>query len=89
MQTLTLGYTLPKSILNKIKFVTQRTPAQLLEESRGFIRCHQSYWVNLSRVRCIRDGAFVMESGGCVPISRTYQHPAREAFFRSLVDGEK
>lgn len=61
----------------------------LLEESRGFIRCHQSYWVNLSRVRCIRDGAFVMESGGCVPISRTYQHPAREAFFRSLVDGEK
>ena len=44
--------------------------------------------MNLSRVRCIRDGAFVMESGGCVPISRTYQHPAREAFFRSLVDGE-
>ena len=70
-------------------FMTQRTPAQLLEESRGFIRCHQSYWVNLSRIRCIRDGAFVMESGGCVPISRTYQHPAREAFFRSLVDGEK
>lgn len=69
-------------------FMTQRTPAQLLEESRGFIRCHQSYWVNLSRVRCIRDGAFVMESGGCIPISRTYQHPAREAFFRSLVDGE-
>ena len=69
-------------------FMTQRTPAQLLEESRGFIRCHQSYWVNLSRVRCIRDGAFVMESGGYVPISRTYQHPAREAFFRSLVDGE-
>jgi len=70
--------------------MTQRTPAQLLEESRGFIRCHQSYWVNLSRIRCIRDGAFVMESGGggCVPISRTYQHPAREAFFRSLVDGE-
>ena len=31
----------------------------------------------------------VGRSGGCVPISRTYQHPAREAFFRSLVDGEK
>ena len=69
---------------------TTQSPQTLLagDAAGEFIRCHQSYWVNLSRIRCIRDGAFVMESGGCVPISRTYQHPAREAFFRSLVDGE-
>ena len=93
-QVLCLERILRRTKLTLLGGITEWTalpPAELLdaEAAQQFIRCHQSYWVNLSRVRCIRDGAFVMESGGCVPISRTYQHPAREAFFRSLVDGEK
>ena len=41
------------------------------------------------RIETMENDCFLLPNGLRVPISRTYQHPAREAFFRSLVDGEK
>lgn len=69
-------------------FWSPQVPARLVGESRRFVRCHQSYWVNLARVRCLKNGAFILENDAHIPISRTYQREARDAFFRSLVNGE-
>ena len=66
-------------------FMTQRTPAQLLEESRGFIRCHQSYWVNLKHVQAIGSNHFTMDSGSGIPISRTYLQEAKQRFLHELI----
>ena len=65
-------------------FMTQRTPAQLLEESRGFIRCHQSYWVNFRQIETMENDCFLLPGGLRVPISRTYRSTAREQFFSRL-----
>ena len=68
-------------------FVSRQTPAELLSGCDGFIRCHQSYWVNLSHVKCMENNYFVLDTGVLIPISRTYQHDARQQFFRALVIG--
>ena len=40
----------------------------------GLVRCHESYIVNLSYVESLEPGAFVMDDGTIVPVSRTYSH---------------
>lgn len=68
-------------------YTSRQTPAELAAEDGGFVRCHQSYWVNLSRVQCMEASCFVLENGRRVPISRTYRQQAKERFFHSLVEG--
>ena len=57
---------------------------KLLEESRGFIRCHQSYWVNFRQIETMENDCFLLPGGLRVPISRTYRSTAREQFFSRL-----
>ena len=45
-----------------------------------FIPCHRSYMVNLVNVADLRDNSFIMKNGDRVPVSRTYQEKAHEAF---------
>lgn len=66
-------------------FWTQETPQMLCSASVRFIRCHQSYWVNLDHVQAMGDHKFTMDSGANVPISRTYQQEAKCKFLQSLI----
>ena len=38
----------------------------------GLVRCHESYIVNLDYVESLQPGAFVMQDGMIVPVSRSY-----------------
>lgn len=52
-----------------------------------FCRCHQSYWVNLSRVASMNTSHFLMDNGSIVPISRNYHKEAKRQFFSFLHSG--
>lgn len=61
-------------------------PSKLLQGTLGerFVRCHQSYWVNLERIKIWNKTEFTLEDGTRIPISRTYRTEARERFFQHL-----
>ena len=67
----------------KESYLVSGPPAMLLTDSvrKSFVRCHQSYWVNLAQVRELDHEEFVLESGQRVPIGRTYRADARKSFF--------
>ena len=50
----------------------------------GFLRCHQSYIVNMERVRTAEKD-FIMASGACVPIRQREARAIREAYFEYLL----
>ena len=53
----------------------------LLEQLDGrFIRCHNSYIVNMARVREMSNKKFFFDGSRVVPISKTYYTEVREAF---------
>ena len=58
-------------------------PAALLEAVPDgvFLRCHQSYIVNLAHVRTLEDTFFRMEDGTSVPISRAFYKEAKNAYY--------
>ena len=60
------------------------TPASLISGAvrDSFVRCHQSYWVNLTAVRELDHEEFILHNGTRIPIGRTYRQDARERFFR-------
>ncbi len=66
-------------------------PSRLLEgpAGDGFIRCHQSYWVNFQHIRTMESSDFILSNGGRIPISRTYRAAAKEQFFRCFQPPEK
>ena len=72
------------------KLRTREKLSDLLERmgSPRFGRCHISYAVNFDHVKELQKHDFVVRIGGgetmYVPISRYYEHKAREAFFRYL-----
>lgn len=76
-------------VTEKGVFLSRCTPMELVKERPCFVRCHQSYWVNLSHVECMENNHFLLDNGTRIPISRTYQHNARQQFFRSLVMSEE
>lgn len=61
------------------------SPSQLIGASELFVRCHQSFWVNLKYVLGMDSKGFHMQCGAHIPISRSYQHEARRLFFRSAL----
>lgn len=62
------------------------TPAALLEGIPAgiFIRCHQSYWVNVKKIFSQVGSDFHLIDGSVVPISRTYRKDAIAAFTASV-----
>jgi len=53
-------------------------------QSRFFIRCHQSYLVNLKYISGINSTHFVLEGGNTIPISRSRYLYSKEQFFKYL-----
>lgn len=47
----------------------------------NFLRCHQSYIVNLDYVKTLEDTCFLMNDGQRVPISRAYYKPCKSAYY--------
>lgn len=48
--------------------------------NRSFVRCHNSYMVNLCHVRTYVQDGFLMSSGDRIPISRRYRKAVRDQF---------
>lgn len=52
-----------------------------LEEHSEFLRCHQSYLVNLNQVERLRDSCFQMKDGQMIPISRNFYKQSKNAYY--------
>lgn len=65
---------------------SKEEPAKLLQGAVGerFVRCHQSYWVNLEKIKVWNRAEFSLEDGTRIPISRTYRSEAQALFFKHL-----
>ena len=50
-----------------------------------FLRCHQSYMINLYFAKNLVDTTFEMENGLIVPISRAYFKEAKTAYYRHML----
>lgn len=49
-------------------------------EGSNFVRCHNSYMVNLCQVRTYAQEGFLMSNGEFIPISRRYRNTVRDHF---------
>ena len=72
--TLTDGSVVPLS--QKLSSILESVAEQEI-----FLRCHQSYIVNLAHVRTLEDTFFRMEDGTSVPISRAFYKEAKNAYY--------
>lgn len=71
--------------LRREECMTTAAPAELLSKGTGrFLRCHQSYWVNLDHIQLLRGSCLVLSDGTTLPISRTYRRSVKEQLFRHL-----
>ena len=52
-----------------------------LGEYPGFLRCHQSYLVNLEQVERLEDSCFHMKDGQVIPISRNFYKQSKNAYY--------
>lgn len=52
-----------------------------LEGHEEFIRCHQSYLVNLNQVERLEDSCFQMKEGQLIPISRNFYKQSKNAYY--------
>lgn len=52
-----------------------------------FLRCHNSYIVNMNKVKKLSGKKFFFEAEGVVPISRSYYSKAKEAFLEYVIEG--
>lgn len=66
-------YGLMKNFVNKIP-------------DKTFVRCHNSYVVNLNRVKGLMKEEFLLEEEIKIPISRTYSKAAKEKFVEYIHD---
>lgn len=70
---------------------TTDKPGDILEEAgnSSFVKCHQSFYVNINKVAAMTADSFLMEDGQKVPISRSCRETAREAFAAARIDGSE
>ena len=54
-------------------------------KGHGFLRCHQSFIVNMNRVRVAEDD-FLMMSGAHIPIRQRGSRAIRDAYFGYLLE---
>ena len=53
----------------------------VLEPHSQFLRCHQSYLVNLDYVDKLEDSCFYMRDGHMIPISRNFYKQSKNAYY--------
>lgn len=68
------------------ELLTIQTPQELLADipKEAFIRCHQSYWVQTTKILALKNNDFYLPNDYRIPLSRTYRQEAKEQFFASL-----
>lgn len=54
---------------------------ETLEEYSGFLRCHQSYLVNLDCVEKLENSCFFMKDGQVIPVSRHFYKQSKNAYY--------
>ena len=54
----------------------------------SFVRCHQSFLVNLDYVSSLGTSAIELVGGGSVPVSRRYRPGVRDALFAHIRSGQ-
>lgn len=61
-------------------------PDELLQQAdkMPFLRCHQSYWVNLFQADSLYGDSFVLKNGTSVPVSRSRKQPVRDSWYAFL-----
>lgn len=64
------------------RHITTSKPGELLDDTKQqfFVKCHQSFFVNLQHVSSMAADSFIMSGGQKVPISRSCRQQAREAY---------
>ena len=72
--TLTDGSVIPLS--QKLSSILESVAEQEI-----FLRCHQSYIVNLAHIHALEDTTFHMEDGTSIPISRAFYKEAKNAYY--------
>lgn len=65
------------------QYITSAKPEQLINSLHHcpFVKCHQSYHVNLELATGMTKNSFLMKNGQEVPISRSQHKAAKEAFY--------
>ncbi len=72
--TLTDGSVIPLN--QKLSAILESVAKQKI-----FLRCHQSYIVNLTHVHALECSSFQMEDGTSIPISRAFYKEAKNAYY--------
>lgn len=73
-----------KRIVQKDREWEVNLPFEKLEEmlsGTGFVRCHQSYLVNLSHVKTLTAASMELENGTVIPVSKHRIKEVRKEFF--------
>ena len=50
----------------------------------GFYQCHKSYIVNMRQIQRFQPGEIVLKNGKVIPVSRSKQKKAKEAYFKHI-----
>ena len=68
------------------EYLVSAKPDELIQQLKGssFVRCHQSFWVNLDHIRSMGPESFLLTTGQEIPISRSRRAEAKAAFHSSL-----
>lgn len=72
--------------LSGYEYLVSAKPDELLQPLKAspFVRCHQSYWVNLEYISSMSAESFLLTTGQAVPISRSRRAEAKAAFHSAL-----
>lgn len=79
-------------ITSDSSYKTSQSPDDLLSTVSArdeFIKCHQSYWVNLRAVATMEANAFRLCDGTIIPISRARKADAKRSFFSFVSNSVK
>ena len=65
---------------------TTQSPEALLKTipDGHFIRCHQSYWININKVLALKENEFCLIDNTHIPISRSFRPSAKKTYFEKL-----
>ena len=68
------------------EYLVSAKPDELIQQlkSSSFVRCHQSFWVNLDHIRSMGPESFLLTTGQEIPISRSRRAEAKAAFHSFL-----
>lgn len=64
----------------KIKFYSTMEQLEDQLQTKGFVRVHRSYMINLPYISKFQQNSLLLKTGECIPIGVTYTKQVRQAF---------